>query len=290
MEYCQKYDTIKQLQPKTIRGILRNTALNIFTSLDKLNNSSLKLDKNRVQFLYIHHVFKDEQEKLRQLIEVLQKNHTFISYGEGINKILNNEIDKPYIVFSSDDGFKNNLDAAKIFNEYAIKSCFFINPALIGETDYNVISKHCRERLHFPPVEFLNWDEVAQLQKQGHEIGSHTMQHINIANTPENEIAEDMQNTFHILSKNCGDVKHFAFPYGRYFHFSEFAKNACFQAGFTSCATAERGCHINNVIIKPEQLYLRRDHVILGWQLEHIMYFLKKNSRSACFENNAFKV
>ena len=70
---------------------------------------------------------------------------------------LNNKIDKPYIAFSSDDGFKNNLFAAEILNNYGASACFFINPGLVEECDFQKIKNHCRNKLHLPPIEFLNW-------------------------------------------------------------------------------------------------------------------------------------
>ena len=144
-------------------------------------------------------------------------NHQFITYNDAINRILTGTIDKPYIAFSSDDGFKNSLRAAEVLNEYNAKACFFINPGIIGETDFDKINKYCTETLAFPPVEFLNWDEVAHLQKWGHEIGSHTMMHMNIAKATEQKIKDDMRQTFRILNERCGSVKHFAYPYGRFF-------------------------------------------------------------------------
>ena len=73
----------------------------------------------------------------------------------------------------------------------------------------------------------------------------HTMDHINIAKTATEDIVEDCRKSIDILKSRCGDVKHFAFPYGRFFHFSEIGRKAVFASGFASCASAERGCHVN---------------------------------------------
>ena len=279
------YRDAARLQKKTLRTHLRDLAL---TGLSFIANEKY-LDNPRIQFLYIHHLFKDEEKKLDLLLNRLSKNHEFISYSNAVGKILSGTIDKPYIAFSSDDGFQNNLRAAEILNEYNAKACFFINPGIVGETDFDSIKKYCTETLSFVPVSFLNWDEIAQLQKWGHEIGSHTMKHMNIAKATAQEINDDMQQTFQILNNRCGRVKHFAFPYGRFYHFSSIGRKAVFDAGFMSCATAERGCHINTLSpISNTELCIRRDHTVLGWDINHILYFLINNAKNASINNNVY--
>ena len=279
------YEDLKRSKARTLRGYARDLAL---TGLS-LASSDKYLEKPRVQFLYIHHVFKDEEKRLDALLKQLSKRHHFISYADAVEKILSGTIDKPYITFSSDDGFKNNLRAAEILNQYNAKACFFINLGIVGETDAGKINKYCTEVLDFPPVEFLNWDEVRQLQNWGHEIGSHTMMHMNIAKASAQEITDDMHRTFRILNEVCGAVKHFAFPYGRFFHFSEVGRKAVFDAGFVTCATAERGCHINPAgPLTGKDLCIRRDHTVLGWDIRHIMYFLINNAKNVTVNNNYY--
>ena len=284
-QFISNYTDLERLKAKTLRSVARKFALSGLS----LAASEKYLEKPRVQFLYVHHVFKDEEKRLDALLKRLSKHHQFISYDDAVNKIITGTIDKPYITFSSDDGFKNNLRAAEILNRYDAKACFFINPGIVGETNFDRIKKYCTEVLEFPPVEFLNWAEVAQLQQWGHEIGSHTMLHMNIAAATPQTITDDMHQTWQILNERCGHMKHFAFPYGRFFHFSEVGRKAVFDAGYTTCATAERGCHINpGKPISTKDLCIRRDHTVLGWDLNHIMYFLINNAKNATVNNNFY--
>ncbi|MFM7487022.1 MAG: polysaccharide deacetylase family protein, partial [Cytophagales bacterium] len=214
-----------------------------------------------------------------------------ISYSDAIQKILNREIDKPYLVLSSDDGFKSNLAAASILQEFGFSACFFVNPSIVGETDKKKISEYCDAVLNFPPVEFLTWNDIDTMLKMGHEIGSHSMNHIRIAETTVDIVKEDLGNSFSILKQRCGEAKHFAFPYGKFTDFSEMGRASCFEAGFYSCASAERGSHINNATkITNTELCIRRDHVVFDWKFEHIMYFLKRSSINARSSNNLFKL
>ena len=283
--FITSYNDIKQLKPKSLRSTLRDVALSALA----IGNSTAVFKKPRVQFIYIHHIFKDEEAGLRKLMQALQKDHTFISYSEAINKILTGTVDKPYVTFSSDDGLKNNLKAAEILKEFGASGCFFINPGVVGETNTDKLKKYCTDNLQFHPVEFLTWDEVAILQKGGHEIGNHTMWHMNVAATDEQQVRDDLSRSLQMLRNECGDVGHFAFPFGRFFHFSEAGRKIVFDTGHTSCATAERGCHVNpDRPITARELCIRRDHVVLGWDMGHILYFLANSAKNVTAQNNYY--
>lgn len=283
--FINSYSDIKKLKPATLRSSLRNIAIDSLSLL--ANKEALK--KPRIQFIYIHHIFKDEEDTFRKLLQELQKDHTFISYSEAVDRLAKGNIDKPYIAFSSDDGLHNNLKAAEILSEFGASACFFINPGIVGETNETKLKEYCKNNLQFFPVEFLNWDEVGKLQRNGHEIGNHTMWHMNVAANKPEDIVADLQQSRDILNGKCGNVGHFAFPFGRFFHFSEAGRKAVFATGHTSCTTAERGCHVSSSDIIPlEQLCIRRDHTVLGWKMNHIMYFLIDSAKKATPSNNFY--
>jgi peptidoglycan/xylan/chitin deacetylase (PgdA/CDA1 family) len=288
MNFVTTYKALKKYKGTSLLSEARETALDILGLLQKLKGDNA-FKKNRIQFLCLHHVFNDEQKNLRDLLDFLLKDHSFISYSEALKKILDNKIDKPYICISSDDGFKNNLNALNILNEYGISACFFICPDIIENQNEENIEIFCSEKLHIPPVEFLNWNDVDRLLKDGHEIGSHTMKHINLAASEPDIIADDLQLSYDIIKKYVGDRVHFAFPYGRYFHFTAKAREVVFNTGYYSCSSAERGCHVQQS--EPpvcEKLLVRRDNIVLAWKPSHIKYFLRRNAMHAKFQQNNF--
>lgn len=287
--FIENYSELKVAKRPIPRDITRKLVLDAASfSYNVTGAIKSAFKKPRVQFLYIHHIFKDEEVLLRKLIERLQVNHSFISHTEAVSRILKGEIDKPYISVSSDDGFKNNLRAAAILAEYNVSACFFICPSMIGETDFKKIKTFSENQLHLPPVEFMNWDDIGKLQQQGHEIGGHTMSHVNIAECVNPQLTYEINNCYMEIEKRCGSVKHFAYPYGRYFHFNKEAEKIVFNSGFESCASAERGCHIvpEGYTIRKEDLFIRRDHVILTWPMEHILFFMARNVHKASIKNN----
>jgi peptidoglycan/xylan/chitin deacetylase (PgdA/CDA1 family) len=291
MEYITTYKELLDHKPETFRQRLREIALTTVSNGYRLfRDQKALLKRPRVQFLYIHHVFRDEIGAFDKLLKRLSADHQFISYSEGVQRVEQGNIDRPYISISSDDGLKNNLDAAAVLNRYNAKACFFICPSIVDEPEESKVRDFAKIRLHFPAVEFMTWKDVGRLQEQGHEIGGHTMSHINIGSATQESLGYEIAACRETIIRQCGSADHFAFPYGRMKDFSEYGRQMVFESGFKSCASALRGCHIarKGERILPRDLLIRRDHVILNWRLEHIMFFIARSAARADFQNNFY--
>jgi peptidoglycan/xylan/chitin deacetylase (PgdA/CDA1 family) len=245
------------------------------------------LETPRVQFLYFHHIFKDEVANFEKLVHFLAKDHIFITHSEAVNRITENNIDRPYITWSSDDGIWNNMLAAEVLNRYGASCCFYVNPYSIGLTDNYSIKRFCKEKLDIPPVQFLNWDDLNTLQKQGHEIGNHTYDHSMVSQLSLENFAANFNKAHDELIANCDKIVHFAYTYGKFEHFNKAAYDFVFEQGYDSCTSAVRGCHINGLNeLSKNKLFLRRDQIIGNWPLEHIKYFMIQSAAKAHFSNN----
>jgi len=284
--FVTQYKEIKKAGKFKIRNFIRDVVLSSLSAKIQLFDYKYEYQKPKVQFLYFHHVFNDEVIKFNNLLKWLTKYYSFISYSEAVDRILTNRIDRSYIAFSFDDGFKNNMNAAKILEKYNATACFFLNPDTIGLNDIKRNKEYCAKTLHLPPVEFIDWNDVSELLKKGHEIGSHTIGHINMANTDIHEVEDNLCQSYEILTQKCGYVKHFAFPYGRFSDFNKRAYDLVFNIGYNSCASAERGCHINDNELKKNELMIRRDHIVVNWPKSHIKYFLLYSSFKSSIKNN----
>jgi peptidoglycan/xylan/chitin deacetylase (PgdA/CDA1 family) len=286
MHYTTLYEEVKKYKSSSLRNVLRNIALTGLSFQIHFPGSISAFRRPRVHFLLLHHVFDDEIKHFEELLMKLSFNHTFIAYGEAVDKILNAEIDKPYISFSFDDGLKNNLTASRIMDKYNAKACFFVNPDIVGIKDYNKIKKFCETKLDYPPTEFMDWDDIDTLLKRGHEIGSHTLGHINIADTSINEVEDNLNKSFESILAKCGVSEHFAYPFGSLSHFNQPAFELVFKSGYKSCASGVRGCHISVDRINPEELMLRRDQILCDWNMNHSMYFIYNSSKHSRQQDN----
>lgn len=282
MQYATSSQEINQFKKgSTLRNWTRHNALNGLSTYYKLSgkmNEAFK--KNRIHFLLFHHLFEDEVENFRQFLQILSEQHTFISHSEAVDMILNGvEIDRPYISFSTDDGLISNLKAIKILDEFNIKACLFVCPSIVGAKNYSTITEFNKKRLNCPPMEFLTWKELEDLKKNGHEIGNHTMNHINFSEVSLETAEKDVIQAKEILEKRLGPTTHFAWPYGTIRHFSNTSKDLVFSTGHTSISSAIRGSHVYAPGIKAvEDLCIKRDNLLFSWPVKHLLYFVAKSA------------
>lgn len=273
---------------KTFKGNIRKLALD-FLSVG-IRKRKKKLSPC-IQFVLFHHLFSDEVDGVELLFERLSEEYEFISFSDAVEKIHTNEIDKPYLCFTSDDGFKNNLRAVEFFARFDIKCCFFVCPNMIGEKNFHIIKRFNQNRLNLPPIEYLDWNDINYILKQGHEVGGHTQNHLRLSECNNNQLSTELNGSFEMLKSKIGDVKHFAWPYGLFKDISVQARKMVFEAGYISCASGERGVHIPvsdlSQLKDISNVCIRRDNFEFNWSSNHLLYFLKKNINTAS-ENSTF--
>jgi len=267
----------------TPRRFLRHVAVSALAAAWSISRRTpIALGVPRVHFLYLHHLFRDEEAAFHALLRRLGESHTFISYSDAVARVKAGRVDRPYVTLSMDDGLKTCTRAAAIMNDVGARACFFLITSMVGTNDPVRIREFCAERLHKPPLEFLSWDDAEALLRQGHEIGSHTSTHANLAALGMDQLNEEVVDAADEIRRRLGAVEHFAWPYGRFTHMSRAAFRAVFDAGFVSCASAERGCHVGDQgPIDLRRLCLRREHLIGAWPLSHSLFFIARSSQRA---------
>lgn len=284
--YATRSDQIALWTP---RLVLRHLSLSLLATSDRLfGKRDQWLRRHRIHFVYLHSVFADEEEGFRSLLTTLSKGHRLIGYSEAVSRVWSGQIDEPYIAFSFDDGLENCMTAAEILREFGVTGCFFVCPAIVGEKSFERVTQYCRDRLHLPPVDLLSWRDLEELRKAGHEVGSHTLSHPNLAAIPWDQVVEEVEGSRQELVRRLGCADHFAWSYGRFEHFSPAARRAVFQAGYGSCASAERGCHVAASGPRPGDLCLRREHLAASWPLSHSLYFLAMGAKRASAASNGW--
>src|SRR5699024_10627287 len=94
-------------------AIARHGALDVLAFRDRLRSRNEPAwTRPRVHLPYLHAVPPEEEDTFRDLVREIGRTHTFISYSEAVERIKHGPIDKPYVAFSFDDGFKSNVRTA----------------------------------------------------------------------------------------------------------------------------------------------------------------------------------
>jgi peptidoglycan/xylan/chitin deacetylase (PgdA/CDA1 family) len=269
------------LQPQ-IRPIVRHLALDALATADYLREavSGEASQAAAVQIVLLHHVRPDEERRFSALLDYLQKRYQLISYREAVERIYSGQVKAPAAAITFDDGLKNHLRAARMLAERGISGCFFVCPGIVGERDVSRVQAFCRQRLFLTQDEqFLSWDDLACMLDEGHEIGGHTMTHAKMCQLTSDALAEEVGTSYAIMKQRLGTARHFAWPFGQFFHITPEAAGCVFKHGFESCASGERGTHGPHRQ-RNERICIRRDNVDASWPLRHIAYFLKSSARN----------
>ena len=263
---------------RSVRGVVRRSVLDLLSTYSWLRGE-FKLNTNPVvQVINLHGVPSTKLTAFGELLEQLKKRYEFIPYSAAVERIKSGNIDRNYATVTFDDGLKNHKDAAKVMRDHDVLGCFFITPAVI-DLEKSRIANYCRDVLRIQPAEFMDWGDLAQLLDWGHEIGSHTVTHPNMSTIALDQIRYELETSREIIKGKLGQVKHFAWPLGKFSHFSIQAARAVQDAGYESCASAERGSHAAHAEAGVP-FCVRRDLVEVDWPTRHTEYFLMKSRRA----------
>jgi len=272
-----------EMVPRSPRQLVRHVAVSVFAASSAATGATARaLCRPRVQILNLHHVFPDEEHGFLQLLTDLKREHTFLDYSDAVARIQRGGIDRPYVAFTMDDGMKSCVRAADILEQFGVRACFFLVTSMVGERDLPRIREFCRRRILVPPFEFLTWDDAEVLRARGHEFGSHTVSHLRLSDLEPSRVSEEVHVSAQLLRARLGEARHFAWPYGGFADANAAIVAQVFAAGYRSCASAVRGCHVaGGSPLEPTQLCIRRDHCLARWPSAHCLYFMQRNADSA---------
>lgn len=274
---------------ETVRRTIRYCTLSTLATAAQLTGSlPAALRRHRVHLLLFHDVHPQHEAAFRNMLESLAREHQFVSYSEAVRRVMTGDIDRSYLSVTFDDGRATCFRAARIMTDLGIRACFFVCPSIIGETNPIRVKEFSEQRLREYGVEFLNWNQAEQMRKDGHEFGGHTMTHANLASLDADQLQREVEGCFELVAERLGPATHFAWPFGRFVHFTGEAGRLIFKTGFQSCASAVRGCHIPNGSRTPQEVMLLRDNLEPYWPVSHVKYLLAQGSWTAHPGNDAW--
>lgn len=229
-----------------------------------------------VQFVYLHAVPPRDLDSFARLVARLATTHEIVSYGEGVRRVDAGGASAAAIAFSFDDGFASNVAAAEILEQQGATACFFVPVGFVGCPDVAAARAFFGMRDGVDEAA-MTWRDLEGLVERGHEVGNHTVTHRVLSSLPDDEVSEEIGRAREVLSSRLGQGEHFAWPRGRFQHFTPAAARATFASGHVSCASAERGAHLSGHG-GGASLCVRRDHLVARWPLRHQLHFVRASA------------
>jgi peptidoglycan/xylan/chitin deacetylase (PgdA/CDA1 family) len=142
------------------------------------------------------------------------------------------------LAITFDDGYLGNATiAAPILKRHAARACFFVTPGFIGTDRVPDWDK----RMNIT-TQWMSWDQIRGLRDAGHEIGSHTSNHVDLGLTngqiARDEIATGRQRVEAELSE---PALLFSYPFGGRNNITEANRNLTKELGLRCCVSAYGG-------------------------------------------------
>jgi len=143
-----------------------------------------------------------------------------------------------YLVITFDDGYlDNHNNAAPELIRHGLPACFFVATELIASAR---VPHWDAERAI--SSEWMSWDDVRSLHAQGFEIGSHTMNHVDLGIVVGEEARREIAGSKDRLERELGStVPYFTYPFGREHQITEKNRKLVEETGFTCCLSAYGG-------------------------------------------------
>ena len=197
-------------------------------------------------------LFDEQMDQLRQLgYTVVDLDAVLAHYVKG------KPLPLQAVLITFDDGYHDNLEnAAKVLRTYGYPAVLFVPIGYLGD------------RLPLPHEEHLaaqgilnrtiDWDEVAELERQGVRIESHGISHRPLADLEVDEAAREITLSKFRLEEGLGrPVRAFSYVKGSEAHYKAVHLSLVRQAGYDVAFTAVSGANSPST----DPLQLRRYNI-----------------------------
>jgi peptidoglycan/xylan/chitin deacetylase (PgdA/CDA1 family) len=146
----------------------------------------------------------------RGLCRLLRKRFHVVSLSEAMSILESRQrLPRRLAAITFDDCYHDNLFAARILAENKLPACFFIPSAFPGTNHRFPWDKG------LGPLPNLSWENIREMAALGHEIGSHTVHHADLAQISREETRRELVDSKKTLEQYIGrPVRWFAYPFG----------------------------------------------------------------------------
>lgn len=162
------------------------------------------------------------------------------------------------VAITFDDCYKNWMsNAVPVLKKYNIPATFFICSGMVG-LDREGCKNFIYDKMNIDPVECLSEVDIKQLVKEGFCIGGHTKSHVDLGGKFEySDVIEDKK-----YLEKFGQVKYFAFPYGRKHNISSKGIELLKNIGYTGVFTIIPGFNTKRFIMHRDSLDVRQPDIV----------------------------
>ncbi len=143
----------------------------------------------------------DEQADAIRLISSSREKGTVDVAPYSVGRVRQAQLPRGMVSLTFDDGWKSIYEeASPILDEFGYKSTQYI---ISDAVDYSIPA-------------YMDAGQISAMQDNGHEIGSHSLQHCDMAQLSQANMHLFADSSYDSLSKKWGNITSFAYPFGSY--------------------------------------------------------------------------
>lgn len=207
--------------------------------------------RSRVVIVYYHRIgWVDRLSKtisaFRQDLRYLKKHYECITLTELVERLNSGApIRRKIAVITFDDGYLDNYQSAyDQLKRAGLSATFFVSTGFIGTSRKFEHDVRAREGGYSVRDDWskMTWEQLREMQDGGMEIGSHTVDHVKMANPDLDELRRQAVQSLEQLEAHLGRrPRTFSFPWGKPSDFSDAAIAAVREAGYLAAVTTSAG-------------------------------------------------
>lgn len=211
------------------------------------------------------------REIFEQFLQHLGKKSKLITLQEATQLIISRQFpqDESLVAFTFDDGYEECYEIiAPLLEKYNCNGGFFINANYVESSEEYQIDY--RERLKVFTKKPMTWNQIESLHNRGHVIGSHTLDHFNMADLDNEQLIFQVKKNKELLEDRLNyNCDYFVWPYGQLRDFPPKAWEI--TKDFHSFIFS--GTNYKHYLSYHDRIINRR-HIEPFWPKNHIDYFL----------------
>ncbi|MFM7729300.1 MAG: polysaccharide deacetylase family protein [Flavobacteriales bacterium] len=229
--------------------------------------------------LCMHSTPAERRAQFEKLLDFLLRHFRPLQPGQ-LNDYFQGKLSEgPYVLFTFDDGLKNNLLAAELIEKRGAKAVFFVVPNFVDAVEgRNYYLKNIRsvidQRVDHEPEDFepMNISDLKNLLERGHFVESHTLSHLLRNSSTIQEIENEIAGSKRWLSERLNNkATMFCSPIQSNYSVNSTSKKRI-QQEYVYHFTTFPG--LNGALLNPQLIYRRNIEVF--WSMGRIKYSLGK--------------
>jgi len=173
----------------------------------------------------------------RRLCMLLRDRFHVVPLDEAMQRVVTGTaLQRRTVAITFDDCYRDNLRAAQVLAEFGLPACFFVPTRYIG-TEH--VFEWDRGLKKMPN---LSWDDLREMVRLGHDVGSHTVSHADLGIVGPEEARRELRDSKKMLENQLGrGARWFAYPFGGPSNFRPEYLPLVHAAGYDGCFSGYGG-------------------------------------------------